>query len=147
MEGGLPHAVEIAFFRTPCHRAVQPAGMLVARRTRFSTYSVFLQKRRAIWRLAGDLRGEGASILLNLWQSLGWTEGDDDDAIHYGVRSYSAFIVNALTTMTIGVPTSFASSSWPSRQPLPQPPRPTEKQRSQYSLHYGCSPILPRRSF
>ncbi|KAJ2936556.1 hypothetical protein H1R20_g537, partial [Candolleomyces eurysporus] len=42
------------------------------------------QKRRAIWRLAGDLRGEGASILLNLWQSLGWSEGEDEDAIHYG---------------------------------------------------------------
>lgn len=32
------------------------------------------QKRRAVWRLAGDLRGEGAAILLNLWQALGWAE-------------------------------------------------------------------------
>lgn len=29
------------------------------------------QKRRAVWRLAGDIRGEGAAILTRLWTSLG----------------------------------------------------------------------------
>ncbi|CAL1708002.1 unnamed protein product [Somion occarium] len=29
------------------------------------------QKRRAVWRLAGDIRGEGAAILLRLWNALG----------------------------------------------------------------------------
>ncbi|KAJ7188388.1 hypothetical protein C8R46DRAFT_1183883 [Mycena filopes] len=32
------------------------------------------QKCRAVWRLAGDIRGDGASILLTLWQALGWAE-------------------------------------------------------------------------
>ncbi|THH15128.1 hypothetical protein EW146_g5303 [Bondarzewia mesenterica] len=32
------------------------------------------QKRRAVWRLAGDIRGEGAAILLQLWDVLGWPE-------------------------------------------------------------------------
>lgn len=32
------------------------------------------KKRRAVWRLVGDIRGEGASILLTLWQALGWAE-------------------------------------------------------------------------
>ncbi|EJD03246.1 cytoplasmic protein [Fomitiporia mediterranea MF3/22] len=32
------------------------------------------QKRRAVWRLAGDIRGEGATILLRLWEALGWPE-------------------------------------------------------------------------
>lgn len=32
------------------------------------------QKRRAVWRLAGDIRGEGAGILLRLWEALGWPE-------------------------------------------------------------------------
>ncbi|KAJ3793565.1 hypothetical protein GGU11DRAFT_850156, partial [Lentinula aff. detonsa] len=32
------------------------------------------QKRRAVWRLAGDIRGEGAGIMLTLWQALGWGE-------------------------------------------------------------------------
>lgn len=33
-----------------------------------------LQKRRAVWRLAGDIRGEGALILIRLWDALGWPE-------------------------------------------------------------------------
>ncbi|KAH9858640.1 cytoplasmic protein [Lenzites betulinus] len=32
------------------------------------------QKRRAVWRLAGDIRGEGANLLLRLWSALGWPE-------------------------------------------------------------------------
>lgn len=34
------------------------------------------QKRRAVWRLAGDIRGEGAAILLRMWAALGWIEDD-----------------------------------------------------------------------
>ncbi|KAF8145908.1 dedicator of cytokinesis-domain-containing protein, partial [Mycena galopus ATCC 62051] len=34
----------------------------------------FSEKTRAVWRLAGDIRGDGATILLNLWQALGWAE-------------------------------------------------------------------------
>ncbi|KAI0717219.1 cytoplasmic protein [Cerioporus squamosus] len=32
------------------------------------------QKRRAVWRLAGDIRGEGANLLLRLWSALGWPD-------------------------------------------------------------------------
>ncbi|KAH8918163.1 hypothetical protein BT69DRAFT_1354118 [Atractiella rhizophila] len=32
------------------------------------------QKRRAVWRLAGDIRGEGAAVLLRLWDAIGWPE-------------------------------------------------------------------------
>ena len=32
------------------------------------------QKQRAVWRLAGDIRGEGAKILLRLWDAIGWPE-------------------------------------------------------------------------
>ncbi|KAF9451260.1 hypothetical protein P691DRAFT_796987 [Macrolepiota fuliginosa MF-IS2] len=44
------------------------------------------QKRRAVWRLAGDIRGEGATILLNLWQGLGSSElsAGPEPPIRYG---------------------------------------------------------------
>ncbi|KAF9047285.1 cytoplasmic protein [Panaeolus papilionaceus] len=44
------------------------------------------QKRRAVWRLAGDIRGDGATILLNLWQSLGAPDhmSATGDGIRYG---------------------------------------------------------------
>ncbi|GLB37233.1 putative DOCK family protein [Lyophyllum shimeji] len=51
------------------------------------------QKRRAVWRLAGDIRGEGASILLTLWQALGWAEhvsSTGEPPIRYG--GYQAYL-------------------------------------------------------
>ncbi|KAF8894918.1 cytoplasmic protein [Gymnopilus junonius] len=45
------------------------------------------QKRRAVWRLTGDIRGEGAAILLNLWQALGadeHTSTNGEPAMRYG---------------------------------------------------------------
>ncbi|KDR75412.1 hypothetical protein GALMADRAFT_249465 [Galerina marginata CBS 339.88] len=45
------------------------------------------QKRRAVWRLTGDIRGEGAAILLNLWQALGSAEHvstSGEPAMRYG---------------------------------------------------------------
>ncbi|KAF7964947.1 hypothetical protein HWV62_1454, partial [Athelia sp. TMB] len=43
------------------------------------------QKRRAVWRLAGDIRGEGAAILLRLWSALGWPEqAQNNPGLPYG---------------------------------------------------------------
>lgn len=55
-------------------------------------YSFPSQKRRAVWRLAGDIRGEGAGILLRLWEALGWPESVSQNAgavTRYGVRTVS----------------------------------------------------------
>lgn len=53
-------------------------------------HSNFLsQKRRAVWRLVGDIRGEGAAILLRLWNALAWPIDENPDAqtlTRYGVR-------------------------------------------------------------
>ncbi|OBZ66616.1 Dedicator of cytokinesis protein 3 [Grifola frondosa] len=38
------------------------------------------QKRRAVWRLAGDIRGEGAALLLRVWDALGWPEEPNDSS-------------------------------------------------------------------
>lgn len=32
------------------------------------------QRRRAVWKLAGDIRGEGAQIFAKLWNSIGWPD-------------------------------------------------------------------------
>ncbi|TIA88831.1 hypothetical protein E3P99_02368 [Wallemia hederae] len=37
------------------------------------------QKRRAVWKLAGDLRGEGAKIFSVLWNAIGWPEKSNDN--------------------------------------------------------------------
>lgn len=38
------------------------------------------QRRRAVWRLAGDIRGEGAQIFAKLWTSIGWPEKTEEEA-------------------------------------------------------------------
>ncbi|KAH9176763.1 C2 domain in Dock180 and Zizimin proteins-domain-containing protein [Lactarius sanguifluus] len=49
------------------------------------------QRRRAVWRMAGDIRGEGAAILQHLWDVLGWPEDVSERAgvvTRYGVRLF-----------------------------------------------------------
>nr|CDI52117.1 related to dedicator of cytokinesis protein 3 [Melanopsichium pennsylvanicum 4] len=38
------------------------------------------QRRRAVWRLAGDIRGKGAQIFAKLWTSIGWPEKSNDNS-------------------------------------------------------------------
>ncbi|OJA18408.1 hypothetical protein AZE42_06392, partial [Rhizopogon vesiculosus] len=42
------------------------------------------QKRRAVWRLGGDIRGEGADILLRLWEALAWPEATESGSVSQG---------------------------------------------------------------
>ena len=52
-----------------------------------------LQKRRAVWRLAGDIRGEGAAILLRLWSALGWPEqAQNNPGLPYGVCYHNTYL-------------------------------------------------------
>ncbi|KAE8266357.1 hypothetical protein A4X09_0g5990 [Tilletia walkeri] len=37
------------------------------------------QRRRAVWRLAGDIRGEGARIFAKLWDAIGWTDTESGE--------------------------------------------------------------------
>lgn len=41
-------------------------------------------RQRAVWRLAGDLRGEGAKIFLQSWEALSWPEPEQNAATRYG---------------------------------------------------------------
>lgn len=46
------------------------------------------QKRRAVWRLASDIRGEGAAILLRLWTALGWPTEEPEGGSVTRVQNY-----------------------------------------------------------
>ncbi|KAG8846100.1 hypothetical protein FRB96_002079 [Tulasnella sp. 330] len=52
------------------------------------------QKRRAVWRLANDVRGEGASILLRLWEAIGFPE--DVSARAGAVTRYGGYQVSLI---------------------------------------------------
>ncbi|KAG8997177.1 hypothetical protein FRB93_000463 [Tulasnella sp. JGI-2019a] len=52
------------------------------------------QKRRAVWRLANDVRGEGATILLRLWEAIGFPE--DVSAQAGAVTRYGGYQVTLI---------------------------------------------------
>ncbi|KIK41630.1 hypothetical protein CY34DRAFT_761375 [Suillus luteus UH-Slu-Lm8-n1] len=55
--------------------------------------------RRAVWRLGGDIRDEGADILLWLWEALAWPEPTESSSVSQGgyqavLSSLIGYIVN-----------------------------------------------------
>lgn len=83
-----------------------------------------LQKRRAVWRLAGDIRGEGAAILLRMWAALGWI--DEDSSVtaqpRYGVRLHIILSLDESNVHPSELPGSAELTCWPCCQSLSQPP-------------------------
>ncbi|OJJ39560.1 hypothetical protein ASPWEDRAFT_104701 [Aspergillus wentii DTO 134E9] len=50
------------------------------------------QKRRAVWKIAGDVREQGAELLQTSWEAIGWeTTGDERE--RYGLRKLGGYQV------------------------------------------------------
>lgn len=56
------------------------------------------QRRRAVWRLAGDVRGEGAQIFAKLWNSIGWPDGQQDKVASKEAQESDVVDLNKLNT-------------------------------------------------
>jgi dedicator of cytokinesis protein 3 len=50
------------------------------------------QKRRAVWKIAGDVREHGADLLQRSWEAIGW-EASAEDKIQYGLEKMGGFQV------------------------------------------------------
>lgn len=50
------------------------------------------QKRRAIWKIAGDVREQGAALLHSVWNSIGW-DTTDEERERYGLQSLGGYQV------------------------------------------------------
>ncbi|KAL8699148.1 MAG: hypothetical protein Q9224_001541 [Gallowayella concinna] len=50
------------------------------------------QKRRAVWKIAGDVREQGANLLRRSWEAIGW-ESSPEDQRRYGVQRIGGFQV------------------------------------------------------
>lgn len=50
------------------------------------------QKRRAVWKIAGDVREQGANLLRQSWEAIGW-ESSPEDQRRYGVQRIGGFQV------------------------------------------------------
>ncbi|KAI9371526.1 SH3 and Ded_cyto domain protein [Aspergillus egyptiacus] len=50
------------------------------------------QKRRTIWKIAGDVREQGADLLHSTWEAIGW-ETTDDERERYGLKRLGGYQV------------------------------------------------------
>lgn len=50
------------------------------------------QKRRAVWKIAGDVREQGADLLQRSWDAIGW-EASPDDQSRYGIARLGGYQV------------------------------------------------------
>lgn len=50
------------------------------------------QKRRAVWKIAGDVRENGAALLRRTWEAIGW-ETSQEDRDQYGLKTLGGFQV------------------------------------------------------
>ncbi|KAL5339059.1 hypothetical protein BJX70DRAFT_398053 [Aspergillus crustosus] len=50
------------------------------------------QKRRTIWKIAGDVREQGADLLHSTWEAIGW-DTDQDEKERYGLKKLGGYQV------------------------------------------------------
>lgn len=56
------------------------------------------QKRRAVWKIAGDVREQGADLLRRSWDAIGW-ESSPDDQITYGIARLGGYQVQYVPSL------------------------------------------------
>ncbi|KAL8714705.1 MAG: hypothetical protein Q9225_006524 [Loekoesia sp. 1 TL-2023] len=56
------------------------------------------QKRRAVWKIAGDVREQGANLLRRSWEAIGWESGPDDQK-RFGVQRIGGFQVQYVPSL------------------------------------------------
>lgn len=67
-------------------------------------------RQRAVWRLAGDIRGEGAQVLVNAWEALSWPDKASKGSSRLSPRvgGYQAGLGVMVSTITFPLAPSFA---------------------------------------
>lgn len=56
------------------------------------------QKRRAVWKIAGDVREQGANLLKRSWEALGW-ESSPEEQKRYGLQRLGGFQVQYVPSL------------------------------------------------
>ncbi|KAI0200544.1 SH3 domain-containing protein [Astrocystis sublimbata] len=56
------------------------------------------QKRRAVWKIAGDVRKDGAELLQQTWEAIGW-DTSTDEKTRYGLTKMGGYQVQYVPTL------------------------------------------------
>jgi hypothetical protein len=88
----LPHPDEADHFNTELWRAFFDALLKLVGSDALALETFPEQKRRAVWKIAGDVREHGAELLQRTWEAIGW-ETSPEDKKQYGLEKMGGFQV------------------------------------------------------
>jgi hypothetical protein len=88
----LPHPDEADQFNTELWRAFFDALLKLVGSDALALETFPEQKRRAVWKIAGDVREHGAELLQRSWEAIGW-ETSVEDKKQYGLEKMGGFQV------------------------------------------------------
>ncbi|EED16759.1 dedicator of cytokinesis domain protein, putative [Talaromyces stipitatus ATCC 10500] len=60
------------------------------------------QKRRAVWKIGGDVREQGAILLRHAWEAIGW-ETSEDERVKYGLHKLGGYQVQYVPSLVPGI--------------------------------------------
>lgn len=92
MDAFLPHPDEADQFNTDLWRAFFDALLKLVGSDALALETFPEQKRRAVWKIAGDVRELGADLLQRSWEAIGW-ETSPEDKKQYGLEKMGGFQV------------------------------------------------------
>ncbi|MCJ1338655.1 hypothetical protein MMC09_003944 [Bachmanniomyces sp. S44760] len=88
----LPSPDDADDFPTELWRAFFTTLLKLVRSSALALETFPEQKRRAVWKIAGDVREQGAELLRRSWEVIGW-EASDDDQMKYGLQKLGGYQV------------------------------------------------------
>jgi len=88
----LPHPDEAEHFNTDLWRAFFDTLLKLVGSDALALETFPEQKRRAVWKIAGDVRELGADLLQRSWEAIGW-ETSSEDKKQYGLEKMGGFQV------------------------------------------------------
>ena len=88
----LPSPEDADSFNTELWKSFLVALLKLVRSDALALETFPEQKRRAVWKIAGDVREHGADLLLKSWEAIGWDASPDDQKM-YGLRRLGGYQV------------------------------------------------------
>jgi dedicator of cytokinesis protein 3 len=88
----LPHSDEADQFNTELWRAFFDTLLKLVGSDALALETFPEQKRRAVWKIAGDVRELGADLLRRSWDAIGW-ETSPEDKLQYGLEKLGGYQV------------------------------------------------------
>ncbi|ORY56105.1 SH3 domain-containing protein [Pseudomassariella vexata] len=98
LESFLPHPDEAESFNTELWKMFFTTLLKLVGSSSLALETFPEQKRRAVWKIAGDVREHGAELLRRSWEAIGW-ETSPDERSRYGLTKMGGYQVQYVPTL------------------------------------------------